>query len=289
MVILKCKEAATFKRIINADAIKAEYDRLMEVRATLRKQTREEERVKRLAELKAEEDKTPEDVQAEMAKWEEDQDATEEAADEGDPEKPDLEAMLEKDREQLREARTNDDTFFEEFGTALKDKQVFVVDDIKADMSAEFILIKLLDRIKDNLQYRKDMIERQLAQPLKPEEVKFFEKSYIYKHSKYGINSPLSLSQPTKTKRNAVLYRERIYFLSNADEQQQFLKEPSKFVQSAETIPLDISIKPRVFILGLPKSGKTTVSKMLSEKIGVVQLKMSRIIQMFMEQDSLQG
>lgn len=86
-----------------------------------------------------------------MAKWEEDQDAAEEAADEGDPEKPDLEAMLEKDREQLREARTNDDTFFEEFGTALKDKQVFVVDDIKADISAEFILIKLLDRFKDNL------------------------------------------------------------------------------------------------------------------------------------------
>lgn len=75
------------------------------------------------------------------------------------------------------------------------------------------------------------MIERQLAQPLKPEEVKFFEKSYIYKHSKYGVNSPLSLSQPTKTKRNAVLYRERIYFLSNADEQQRFLKEPSKFIQ----------------------------------------------------------
>lgn len=62
MVILKCKEAATFKRIIKADSIKAEYDRLMEARATLRKQTHEEERVKRLADLKAEEDKTPEDV-----------------------------------------------------------------------------------------------------------------------------------------------------------------------------------------------------------------------------------
>lgn len=278
VVILKCKEAATFKRIIRSDAIKAEFDRLMQVRAEQRKQTRDEERVKREAELKADEEKTPEDVANEMAKWEEEQDAAEEAADEGDPEKPDLEAMLEKEREQLREQRTNDDTFFEEFSTVLKDKQVFVVDDIKADMSAEFILIKLLDRIKDNLQYRKDMIERQLAQSLKPEEVKFFEKSYIYKHSKYGVNSPLSLSQPAKSKRNTVLYRERLYFLSNTEEQGRFLKEPSKFTQVVETIPLDVSVKAKVFALGLPKSGKSTLCKMLSSKIGIVHLKMSKII-----------
>lgn len=95
-----------------------------------------------------------------MAKWEEEQDAAEEAADEGDAEKPDLEAMLEKEREALREARTADDTLFEELGQALKDKQVFVVDDIRADTSADFVLMKLLDRIKDSLQFRKDMIER---------------------------------------------------------------------------------------------------------------------------------
>lgn len=126
--------------------------------------------------------------------------------------------MLEKERETLRESRTNDDTFFEEFSAVLKEKQVFVVDDIKADTSIDFILIKLLDRIKDNLQYRKDMIERQLAQPLKYEEVKFFEQSYIYKNSKFGLNSVLSISNPTKTKKNAVLYRERLYFLSNGEE-----------------------------------------------------------------------
>lgn len=219
VVILKCKEANTFSRLIKSDAIKAEFDRLMKARADERKRVRDEERVKRLAELKAEEDKTPEDVAAEMAKWEEDQDAAEEAADEGDAEKPDLEAMLEKEREALREARGADDAFFEEFAGVLKDKQVFVVDDIRADTSSEFVLIKLLDRIKDNLQYRRDMLERQLAQPLKPEEVKFYEKSYIYKQSKYGVNSCLSLSHPGKNKRHAVLYRERLYYLQNAEEQ----------------------------------------------------------------------
>jgi hypothetical protein len=58
--------------------------------------------------------------------------------------------MLEKEREGLREARTTDDAFFEEFSAALKDKEVFVIDDIKSDTSAEFIFIKLQDRIKNN-------------------------------------------------------------------------------------------------------------------------------------------
>lgn len=109
-----------------------------------------------------------------MEKWEEEWAATVEA-EEADPEKPDLEAMLEKEREILREARTADETFFEELLPILADKKVDIIDNIKADTSADFILIKLLDRMNDNLQYRKDLIERQLAEPLKPEEVKNFE------------------------------------------------------------------------------------------------------------------
>ena len=289
IVILKCKEATTFKRVIETEKIKVEYDRLMDARTVKRDAERIEKRAAKEEALKAEEEKTPEDKEAEMLKWEEEQDAEEEAADEGDPDKPNMEAMLDQQREALREARTSDDAFFEEFTAILKEKQVFVIDDIRADSSADFIFIKLLDRIKDNITYRKDMLERQLAQPLKPEEVKFYEKSYVYKHSKYGTNSLISISSPSKTKRYTVLYRERLYFLSNAEEQQRFLKEPSKFTQQVQTVPLDISVKPKVFVLGLPKSGKSTVCKMLVDRVGVVHLKMSKVIQGFMNQDSVQG
>ena len=94
-----------------------------------------------------------------MEKWEEEWAATVEA-EEADPEKPDLEAMLEKEREVLREARTADDTFFEEITPILEEKKVNVISNINGDTSADFILIKLLDKLKENLQYRKDMIER---------------------------------------------------------------------------------------------------------------------------------
>lgn len=73
---------------------------------------------------------------------------------------PVYDAMEEVEREKLKELRSTDDTMFEEFGTILKDKHVFVIDDIKSDMSAEFVHIKLLDRIKDNFLFRKDIIER---------------------------------------------------------------------------------------------------------------------------------
>lgn len=126
-----------------------------------------------------------------MNQWDESRDQQEQENDENDPDIPNYEAMEEVEREKLREQRTNDDAMFEEFAQVLKDRLVFVVDDIKSDMSADFVNIKLLDRIKDNFQFRKDLIERQLAQPLTASEVKFYESSYIYKHSKYGMNSPL--------------------------------------------------------------------------------------------------
>ena len=108
----------------------------MEVRAAEKKRVRDEDRDKFLEGLRADEEKTQDDIDLDMAKWEEDRDAEDEAADDNDPEKPNYEEMVEKERETLREGRGTDDAFFEEFSSALKDKQVFVIDGIKSDISA---------------------------------------------------------------------------------------------------------------------------------------------------------
>lgn len=44
VVILKCKEKATFDRLIDREAIRAEYNRLMEAREAEKKRVRDEER-----------------------------------------------------------------------------------------------------------------------------------------------------------------------------------------------------------------------------------------------------
>lgn len=74
-----------------------------------------------------------------MKQWDEDRDTQDEEEDENDPEKPNLEEMIEKYRESLRERREKDEAFIEEFGTSMKEKNVFVIDDIKTDISAEFV------------------------------------------------------------------------------------------------------------------------------------------------------
>lgn len=96
VIILRCKKPTTFKRLIDTEKIKAEYDRLMEIRQKKREAERIEKRAAKEEALKAEEEKSPEEKEAEMIKWEEDQDAEEEAADEADPEKPNKEGMLEE-------------------------------------------------------------------------------------------------------------------------------------------------------------------------------------------------
>jgi len=58
VVILKCKEKATFDRIINRDAIRAEYTRLMEARDAEKKRQREEDRVTYINEIRTDEEKT---------------------------------------------------------------------------------------------------------------------------------------------------------------------------------------------------------------------------------------
>ncbi len=61
IIILKCKEKATFDRIINREAIRAEYNRLMEIRETDKKAKRKEERDEFIAKLEEGEVDVPEE------------------------------------------------------------------------------------------------------------------------------------------------------------------------------------------------------------------------------------
>lgn len=135
------------------------------------------------------------------------------------------------------------------------------------------------------MRYRVDLIEREQVRLLNPKLVPYYEKSYTYKHSKFGENSPITPFSPIKTKNFAALYRERLYFLSNADEQQKFKLEPSKYTNNVEAVPNDLLIKPRACVLGLPKSGKSDLCAQISKLTGAVHLKMEEVIEKFMDRD----
>jgi len=69
-----------------------------------------------------------------------------------------------------------------------------------SDISEEFVFIKLQDLLKNRIRDRKDLIEREQAQVLKPKEVPFYEKSYTFKPSCFGENSPVDHFNPCKSK-----------------------------------------------------------------------------------------
>ena len=169
--------------------------------------------------------------------------------------------MIEERSEKMKAVCEADETNLETLKGKLVEewKAVEVLELDTSKISAEFVHIKLLNMLKNHIKYRKDLIERAQAVPLKAKEVPVYEKSYTYKQSKFGVNSPINLFNPRKTKEFAVLYRERVYFPADQEEQDQFLSEPSKYVLGVESIPLDIKLMPRVIVQGLAKSGKTEV------------------------------
>ncbi len=298
VIVLKCKEESTFARTIFKDKIKADFDKIMLKRKEdiekKRADARNNEKNSKLEELKAgaDEETTEEKIQQQleqhMTSWDEEEK-------EKDPneyleeEAPVFEEMLEKIQEQAREQLEKDNAFIDEFVEALKEKRVEIVENLNTDISAEYVNIKIVDKLKGHLKYRSDLIEREQAIALAPEDVRKYELSYTFRHSKFGLNSPISPFYPTKTKQFAVLYRERIYFPSSKQEQEHFLLEPSKYVKGHETVPQDLLIKPKICVLGIPKSGKSDLCQALSQKTGVVHLQFEDMIEDFIKRDSSFG
>ena len=206
-----------------------------------------------------------------MEEWEAEKKTANEEFLEENPDKPELETMMQEEKDKLQEMHEADEARLEEFIVFCKEKNVQIVEQV-SDVSAEFVHTKLVDILKNRIRFRVNLIEREQAQALKEKEVKFYEVSHTYKPSKFGLNSPLSLYNPIKTKNFAVLYRERIYYLANADEQQKFLLEPSKYTKGVEACPNDLLIKPRVSVIGLPKSGKSTLCERIAAQTGAIHL-----------------
>jgi hypothetical protein len=89
-----------------------------------------------------------------MVEWEKTKDEEEEAQDADDPEMPNLENMLETFREGIRTQREQDEEFLNGLIEKMTEKGVPIISNIKSDLSPQFVLIKLLDQLKDHFERR---------------------------------------------------------------------------------------------------------------------------------------
>jgi GTPase involved in cell partitioning and DNA repair len=48
--------------------------------------------------------------------------------------------------------------------------------------------------------------------------------------------------------------------------------EPSKYTKGVEPVPLDVQMVPKISVIGLPKSGKSTLCSKISALTGAVHL-----------------
>ncbi len=51
-----------------------------------------------------------------------------------------------------------------------------------------------------------------------------------------------------------------------------------KLLQTNQSIPNDIKIVPTVAVIGLPKTGKTTLAESLNKRLGLVRLSLQNIV-----------
>jgi len=280
VVVLKCSEQSSTKRMIDDQALHDECDKAN----AIRDEKIEKEKQRQLDELKAE---NAEKIKALDEQKEQDPDgfnqedydqalkdnqaAVDEKQKELDEQEDDSwdaelvgEKLVFQDKkdaklEELQGQRDADAEWLEAFTEALVEKNLPVIKEIKTDISAEFVHIKLVDQLKDHFQLRQSLIERQQVKVIGSKNLKFYEESFTYKQSKFGLNCPINQAFPENTKDFAVLYRERIYYPHDLDSQQQFLQDPARFTQGVEAVPKDVPILPTCVVLGPAKSGKSTL------------------------------
>eukprot|EP00828_Plagiopyla_frontata_P023696 TRINITY_DN3029_c0_g1_i10.p1 TRINITY_DN3029_c0_g1~~TRINITY_DN3029_c0_g1_i10.p1 ORF type:complete len:1472 (-),score=263.93 TRINITY_DN3029_c0_g1_i10:1139-5554(-) len=276
VIMLRVNEKNFFSRQFDQREVKQEYDRLMEERRI--KKQEEKEEAKRAAQAAREE--AGEENEEQNEEQEEQQQEEEE---EEDPDAPKLEEMIQEKKDKLQQQREADLAKIEDYAEQFKAIQVPVII-IDADRNIESVFKNICSELKQTLENRSNLIEKNLVYKLEEEKVQNYEKSYVYKKSIYGDCNALNTSILPIEKRFAVHYRERIYYFANEEERRIAMNQPLQYINKIETMPLDISYAPRIFIIGLPKSGKSSVAKMLSQNLKVVHIKLSHLFRSLTEQ-----
>ena len=138
------------------------------------------------------------------------------------------------------------------------------------------------------------MFERLQIYDLNPWDVARYERCYLYQPShKFGYNSPLNISHPQKNREHAVLYRDKIYYFRQQggyDEKELFKIEPDILIKTP-SVPLDVTINPKIFIIGTESSGKTTIAADLAQTLDLVHIRMdeAEVVDHFVKMDSALG
>ena len=266
-VFLRATEENVLKRVFNQKEVVDKYNALMEERRL----KKEEERQQRLAEI----EKQREEALANGEEFEEPQ--LEEENDADDPEAPNLEAMIAEAKEKFTTAREAQLSKIEEVSAAFEELGIKIVI-IDTDKSIEDVFKNITFKLRDTLEKRSNIFEKFQITDLDEFSIAKYDKSYVYKKGKYMDGNIVTPWAIPKKKEIGLAYRNRIFFCKDEEERNAIKENLREHLAKLLPAPKDTRITTKVFVIGKPKSGKTTLAKKLQEKLGLVHIKVKHLL-----------
>jgi GTP-binding protein EngB required for normal cell division len=68
-----------------------------------------------------------------------------------------------------------------------------------------------------------------------------------------------------------LIYNQRIYYLNTEEERDRVMRNP-KMLEMNQSVPNDVRVIPSVAVIGLTKTGKSSLVDSVSSKLGLVKL-----------------
>lgn len=149
---------------------------------------------------------------------------------------------------------------------------------VDCERDVHHVFDKIVYAIKPYLENRMSKWDRVDMLKINSDRVPHFLDNYIARESRFGKLNPITLMRPIKP--ISLIYNSRIYYLDDED-QREAVMENVELLQSNRPVPRDVHVTPVVFIIGKPKTGKGSLAKLISKKLGMVIIKIKHIIQQF--------
>lgn len=125
--------------------------------------------------------------------------------------------------DQLNARREADQSKVDEFVEQIQELKIPVLS-VDADRPELKAFQEICFLLKPFLNKREEHIESKLTSAIPEEQVKLYEKSWVYKKSRFDNSSPHDLY--TKKREFCVLYRDRIYYAASQEEQEKIMRHP---------------------------------------------------------------
>jgi len=203
-----------------------------------------------------------------------------------DPDLPELETLIAQEKEKLTTRYEQNQNFINGFIESLKEKLIPVIE-ISNDFKSENVCKNLLHQLRPFIYNRENFIEKQLVQKVPQLSLRKRQEilnSQIYKKSNNNTLSPVAPEKLLPLANHCVIYRDRLYFFNNEEEMKIFCEEPLKYRTGNEfpydCYPVTNSISGKrniIYSVGVTKSGKTTISKVLKD-LGYYRLSLRKAI-----------